>query len=260
MARQTFNLGPFTTPASGQWQTDGTADLLFNAAFFDTTDPRYLVRFNTRPSGQIWVYIQPTDSFSGTGGHDFSAQFEAHGRITVESGGQTLLVDFPLSDATESYEGTPSNPADVTAFYNAYVAGTDVVVTFDDRAVDPTVRAFGDVLIVGSTTRRFYRYANGAWDAGIAMPSGETNPLGITVDPNTGDVLIVGTSTDRFYRYSNGAWDAGIAVPAGETVPEGIIVDPDTGDVLIVGVTTDRFYRYSNGAWDAGIAVPSWGN
>ena len=117
--------------------------------------------------------------------------------------------------------------------------------------------AFGDVLIVGVTSDRFYRYSNGSWDGGIAVPAGETAPLGITVDSANGDVLIVGVTSDRFYRYSNGSWDAGIAVPAGETLSRGITVDSANGDVLIVGVATGRFYRYSNGSWDAGIAVPA---
>ena len=115
--------------------------------------------------------------------------------------------------------------------------------------------AFGDILIVGSADR-VYRYSNGAWDTGFAVPAGEAFPRGITVDPATGDILIVGSTADKVYRYSNGAWDNGFVVPAGEGNPRGITVDPATGDILIVG-SADRVYRYSNGAWDTGFAVPA---
>ena len=117
--------------------------------------------------------------------------------------------------------------------------------------------ALGDILIVGDSTDRVYRYSDGSWDSGIAVPSGETDPHGVTVDPANGDILIVGASTDRVYRYSNGSWDSGIAVPSAVINPVGITTDPDNGDVVVLGFSTGRFYRYSNGSWDSGIAVPS---
>ena len=36
--------------------------------------------------------------------------------------------------------------------------------------------AFGDILMVGTTTDRVYRYSNGAWDTGFAVPAAETVP------------------------------------------------------------------------------------
>ena len=85
-------------------------------------------------------------------------------------------------------------------------SGADEVrVQHEDRVLD---MASGDILMVGTTTDRVYRYSNGGWDTGLAVPAGEAFPTGITVDPATGDILIVGSAADRVYRYSNGAWDS----------------------------------------------------
>ena len=43
----------------------------------------------------------------------------------------------------------------------------------------------------------------GQWDDGIAVPSGATNPEGVTVKAN-GDIVIVDGITDRVYTRSSG--------------------------------------------------------
>ena len=54
--------------------------------------------------------------------------------------------------------------------------------TFPQRKPNPqgiTVdSANGDVLIVGGTTRKFYRHDGTAWDAGTDVPAAETRPTG----------------------------------------------------------------------------------
>ena len=72
------------------------------------------------------------------------------------------------------------------------------------------------ILIVGFTTRKFYRHNGTAWDCRHGRPrSGNRPATGITVDSTNGDVLIVGTTTDKFYRHNGSVWDAGTDVPAG---------------------------------------------
>ena len=113
-----------------------------------------------------------------------------------------------------------------------------------------------DILIVGFATSSVYRYSNGSWDSGFAIPLNEDFPLGLTVDPTNGDILIVGADNDRVYRYSNGSWDSGFAIPSNEGISTGIAIDSN-GDILIVGGSTGRIFRYSNGSWDGGFAIPS---
>ena len=73
--------------------------------------------------------------------------------------------------------------------------------------------ATGDVAFYTGTTFSTFD----SWDAGIAVPPGETVPLGVAVKAN-GDILIVGATTDRVYTYSGGSWDGGIAVPSGKLI------------------------------------------
>ena len=119
--------------------------------------------------------------------------------------------------------------------------------------------ARGDILIVGGDTERVYRYDGSAWDAGIAVPTTESAPTGVAVDPDNGDILIVGFDTQNVFRYASGAWTVVTAIPSGEGFPQGLSIDPDNGDLIVVGLGADRVYRYSGGSWDVGIAVPALG-
>ena len=130
------------------------------------------------------------------------------------------------------------------------------VATGDRRLIATTALpgspSLNDVIVyVGSE----FRGAVPAWDAGIALPTGEGNPKGVEVKAN-GDLVIVGSQTLKVYTYLGGSWDAGIALPTGEDAPQGVSSKAN-GDLVIVGSDTDKVYTYSGGSWDAGIAVPT---
>ena len=116
--------------------------------------------------------------------------------------------------------------------------------------------ALGDILIVGTQTRKIYRYNGSSWDAGLASPSTETVPAGLAVDPSNGDLLVVGSVTDKIYRYSGGSWNSGLSVPSAEGISRGLAIDTN-GDLLVVGLSTGKIYRYSSGSWNTGLARPS---
>ena len=94
----------------------------------DTTDPRHLVRYDTGSDGLIRIDVQPIDLNADYHRTRFLSPYSngawPDARSSLAS--RRSCVDFPLSDTTESYIGDPSNPADVIAFYDAYVDGTDV--------------------------------------------------------------------------------------------------------------------------------------
>ena len=78
-------------------------------------------------------YISDAGSGSGAGtGPDLTAQMEANGTITIEAGGNTLVLTG-IGDAAEPYLWTPANQAEVAAFIAAYVSGSAVTVTLDDH-------------------------------------------------------------------------------------------------------------------------------
>ena len=121
--------------------------------------------------------------------------------------------------------------------------------------------AYGDILIVGDSGR-VYRYSNGAWDAGIAVPIVEdfaTMALAVRLyyrrHSDRWDTVL-----HRVYRYSNGAWDARDCCAIGGNLASRRYGGPcnrrhsDHGNASSYSV-----YRYSNGAWDAGIEVINCG-
>ena len=116
---------------------------------------------------------------------------------------------------------------------------------------------YGDILLAGKETSKVYRYSNGSWDSGLAIPYVEIFMTGVAVDPTTGDIVIVGKTKNSVYRYSNGSWDFGIRAPAAESQVRGVTFDPTTNDILIIGLDTNSIYRYSNGSWDSGLVLPS---
>ena len=127
MAVQTFNLGALTSPNSGEWSQSGAYTHAFQTDFFPSHIPiQYLATLSLDPTtGRVY--------FDVSGGNtDLTAQFEAHGRIKVESDGRSVTLNFPISDSAEPYGWTPANADEVIAFMAAYVAGTDVSMTFDD--------------------------------------------------------------------------------------------------------------------------------
>ena len=133
MARQTFNLGPLTGTTALQYSAPGGH--LLNASFFDDEVAKYFTFLRLNNSGSINLSISNTDTDNSIEGQDFSTQFESQGQITVESGGQSVVLTFPISDQTERYLWTPSNSAEVQAWISAYISGTDVFVTFDDDPI-----------------------------------------------------------------------------------------------------------------------------
>ena len=75
------------------------------------------------------------------------------------------------------------------------------------------------------STDKIYRYSNGSWDSGFAIPSEEDSPSGLTIDPVNGDILLVGESRNKIYRYSNGSWDSGFDVLSRASGFGGIAID-----------------------------------
>ena len=160
MARQTFNIGPFEQVNFTEVLWTAPGGHLLNAAFFDDGVAKYLGRFRlSRFSGSNSIIgIQTADDSSFTAGQDLSAQFESQGTVTVESGGRTLIIQFPLPDLTEQYEWVlTGNDDPIKVFADAYISGDDVVVTFDDNAA--IAPAFADSTGDDQT-----------WTAGTAIP------------------------------------------------------------------------------------------
>ena len=115
--------------------------------------------------------------------------------------------------------------------------------------------AFGDILAVGQTNDRIYRYNGTSWDTGLPVPTTETFPRSVAVDPANGNILLL--SSNRVFRYNGTSWDAGFPVPTAETISTGVTVDPSNGNILILGRAQDRVYRHNGTMWDSGLRIPT---
>ena len=115
--------------------------------------------------------------------------------------------------------------------------------------------ALGDILVIGNTSDRIYRYSSGSWDSGLA--TGTTAPQGVAVDSSNGEILFVDTITQRIYRRSGNTWTY-ISGPSGISAFSSIAVDPTNGNVLVAESEFDgKIYRYSSGSWDSGMSPPT---
>ena len=61
---------------------------------------------------------------------DFSADFEANGRLTIATSESSLTVALMSLDLAEPYTFLPTNAIEVLAFYNAHTVGVQYAGTF----------------------------------------------------------------------------------------------------------------------------------
>ena len=98
------------------------------------------------------------------------------------------------------------------------------------------------IYLLGYVARRISTWQGNSWSIGTAIPSGETNPTGLSVKSN-GDLLVVGITLQKIFTHSGGSWNAGLAIPSAATSPQGLKVRSN-GNILLVDDTTNKVYEY----------------
>ena len=149
MATQTIALPSSAyiyTSAAIQWNVSGTggapAPIQIDSSLAPPGTTRYLNNFAVFKSGRILLDIQATTT-TATSGADLSNQFESDGEIMITTEHGSLLVKMG-SDTSDPYIWTPSNPAEVTAFYNAHSRTAVPATLFLDD--NPAAAGDGDAI------------------------------------------------------------------------------------------------------------------
>ena len=138
MASQTFNFtSGFTATSSAKtWNVANTVGARIQDVFFDTTSdiPRLLRQVSVRSNGSVVVNINLSSQAANV---DLSNAWEQNGGFTLTVGNNSLTVLNDGADTSEIYAWTPSNSAEVTAFFNA-IGTTGVTATFTLFDTPPT--------------------------------------------------------------------------------------------------------------------------
>ena len=112
------------------WQfTEGAAPSI-NAALRGSAARTFLA-VTFRASGQIGLHF--SDGTANISRQDLSDKFEQSGGFTITAGNQSLTVALAGADTEESYDWTPSNADEVTAFYNAVTTATEATLVLSDN-------------------------------------------------------------------------------------------------------------------------------
>ena len=259
---QKFNLGPLTLPSSGQWRTSRSGHL-FNRVLTASAANRYLTLVRLSPSsGNAIIYLGRSDAANAIGGHDFSSQFEAHGYIIVESGDHSIRLNFPISDTQEPYTWTPANADEVIAFMAAYVAGTDVSMTFADGTFIPTSNPTISIEIPNSQSSLSIGVRSQLQPRALTIPVAPSQPSTTVISVRVyrilsyGNFLVVTQSPNKVLSSGDGVWYDEFDLPSGVTTPTGIAVDINE-DILFIDVDTRKIYRRHDNNWDTGLSIPS---
>ena len=259
---QKFNLGPLTTPANGVWVTSRDGHL-FNRVLTESPSTRYFTYLVLSPTnGRVDVYIDNTDKVSGTPGHNLSQQFEDHGYIIVESGDHSIRLNFPIDDKREPYGWIPTNADEVIAFMAAYVAGTDVSVTFADGTYIPTINSPISIEIPNSQSSLSIGVRSQLQPRALTIPVAPSQPSTTVISVRVyrilsyGNFLVVTQSPNKVLSSGDGVWYDEFDLPSGVTTPTGIAVDINE-DILFIDVDTRKIYRRHGNNWDTGLSIPS---
>ena len=227
-------------------------------ALNNNSEPTYSVFFGAGDGRYQEIHFQTDDGV---------AVFPVAGTIGSQ-GGNFINFNVPVAHQT-LVGGLGGGERFIFGFKNLFVgaqAGSvslgalQATASVEVQGAAPTSRyQAGDILLLGGQTGKFYRYRDGAWDAGTDMPTGTFN--GIAHDPATGDVLIVGTvgNLHRFLRHNGDSWDAGtnLNVAAGSVnVPAGIAVR-NNGNVLVTQQSVNRVYVHDGSRWTTSYALPT---
>ena len=116
-------------------------------------------------------------------------------------------------------------------------------------------------LLTGASTNKIWRREQDAWVEEIsALPIGrneigdplpETQPGGLTVDPDLGEILLLGARTDEVWRYIGSRWIEETDPIPGERGAHGVAMDPQSRDLFVAGNTTSKIWRWerNRGRW-----------
>ena len=242
MASQTITIPAATltvdTASRKQWRLDGDDAVPVDVALADGGASIVLRRVTADSSGGLIDFMRLHFAADGTvpigtTGDDLSERWEVDGAaITFAQGAASVPIPGPghesnlNTDTEDAYIWTPSAALSVLLqefFFASVDTDIDVAVTFSDETPLYSIE-YGDILVVESGADLFFSHDGTDWDAGLAVPTAETFPTGVAVDPVNGDIIIVGPTTDRVFRHDGSVWDAGLPVPTDETFPAGVVV------------------------------------
>ncbi len=90
-------------------------------AFLPASGRRWFGQLRLYPAGNVDIKFVSTQTGSLDDQADLSDAWEERGQFVIEAAGQTLTIDMAdTTDSIEPYQFTPTNSAEVTAFYNAF--------------------------------------------------------------------------------------------------------------------------------------------
>ena len=114
-------------PGRVEWSFTTFPDTAINPDFVEGRVASYLHHLELYDSGRILIRTAPSPtSVSSLAGPDFSEDFESDGEITIEVGSESLTIGLdPNEDATEPYDFTAPNVAEISAFVAAVRALSD---------------------------------------------------------------------------------------------------------------------------------------
>ena len=153
----TVNLsGPPATAAAKRWQDNVDLGSTFAANGLD------------QELNYLYLNIGGSIQISITGlNNRFTPEFEATGRIIITaSDGEVLEVTIANADLTETYDFTPTNSAEVTAFFHHVVALTDQTATL--TLTDEPVSLYSTVTV--NLTGYTATATQIRWDDNVALP------------------------------------------------------------------------------------------
>ena len=133
MAQQTLT---FTSPDHVVNEFDWyTPTQQLNGVFFADGTPQEVFGIRINSSGRIAIIL------GGTGSEDLTNAIESSGEFVFTASNGASVTVIGITDMTEPYAWTPSNSAEVIAFYNAIDGLSNQTLTFriDDDPVVPVV-------------------------------------------------------------------------------------------------------------------------
>ncbi len=123
-AEESFTLsqGAFYSGTTLAFEPSGnTRPEIEGEAYLPASGRRWFGLLRLHPDGTVHIKFVSTQAGSLDDQADLSDAWEERGQLVIEAGGRTLTINMAeTTDSTEPYEFTPTNSADVIAFYNAF--------------------------------------------------------------------------------------------------------------------------------------------
>ena len=200
MANQTIPLlaSIYGETATGfQWRYLSNRPLI--SADLNGGNTRHFARFGVIANGQVILSFDDAASGTDDSNRDISDAFETNGSLLVTIEGHELAVSLAGADLADTYQWSPTNQAEVSAFHTAVLAlpgSPSGSLVIDDNALPdasaPTVTISGvQDVDEGGTLQLTPNFTGGTYDTigttwAVDSGGGSVNNAGLYNAPNVG--------------------------------------------------------------------------